>query len=141
MMTHPGSALPLAEGQVLGQLSFAAAWQTVFALSGDSTIPSYLEYTLKMSTQDIFTTVLCIIWIGFAANALSTWAQIVGQQRVGASKAAIFYASQPVWAAGLSIASGLDSLSNNEIAGGAFIIAGSLLLAVVDHYSSQEKKT
>lgn len=112
----------------------------VLALSGDSTVPSYFSHALSMSASDMLVTVLGIIWIGFFTNAGSTWAQIVGQQRVGASKAAIFYASQPVWAAGLSIATGLDSLTVNEVIGGALIISGSLLLAAVDHNESKKKQ-
>lgn len=141
LTSRAGAALPLAEGQIQGQLAFAAAWEMILALSGDSTVPAYFQHALDTPVQNIVLTVLGILWIGVATNAGSTWAQIVGQQRVGASKAAIFYASQPIWAAGLSVAAGLDTLSRNEIIGGALIIAGGLLLAAVDHNKAQPKES
>lgn len=132
------SALPLAESQIFSQLGYATAWSSIFALSGDLTIPNYLQHSLtSMSTQDFFVTLLGILWIGVGTNAIATWIRMLGQQRVGASRSAIFYASQPVWAAALSAASGLDSLTLNEILGGFFIFGGSLLLAAVDHYNAR----
>lgn len=69
-------------------------------------------------------------------TALATWAQVVGQQRVGPSRAAIFYATQPVWAVGLACAAGLDRLTGPEVVGGGLIVAAGAVVAVMDRRGS-----
>lgn len=127
-----GAALPLAEGQIRGQLFFAALWEVILALSGDATVPAYINQLPQLNLRDFFTNLIGILWIGGATNALSTWAQVNGQQRVGAARAAIFYAIQPVWAVFLSVLSGVDTLSFYEVIGGLLIVSGSILLATAD---------
>lgn len=136
-----GANMSLVEGQVAGQLLFSFVWEVALNLFGDHSGPAYLMSIPTLSTQNITTTLLCILWIGMLTNALSTWVQITGQQRVGASRAAIFYATQPVWAVILSVLIGLDSLSTFEIIGGILIVSGSVLLAIADSGSGGNAKS
>lgn len=76
--------------------------------------------------------ILGIIWIGVATNALSTWAQVNAQQRVGAARASIFYATQPVWAVVTAVLAGVDTLSLFEIIGGLLIVSASIVVAIAD---------
>lgn len=128
-----GSSFTLVEGQVKGQFAFSMLWEVGLTLGGDFSGIDYLKSIPSLGGDNLTTTLLCIIWIGMATNAFATWAQISGQQRVGASRAAIFYATQPVWAVVLSVMIGLDTLSTFEVIGGMLIVSGSVLLALADN--------
>lgn len=116
-----------------GQFAFSMLWEVGLTLGGDFSGVDYLKSIPTLGGDNLTTTLLCIIWIGMATNAFATWAQISGQQRVGASRAAIFYATQPVWAVVLSVMIGLDTLSTFEVIGGMLIVSGSVLLALADN--------
>lgn len=127
-----GAALPLVKGTIQVQLALAAACQLAVMLTGDASLSAYLEHAHSLSFADLLAAGVSIAWIGACTSGAATWAQVVGQARVGASRAAIFYATQPVWAAGLAVASGMDSLTSSEVVGGLLIVSGSMLLAITD---------
>lgn len=62
------------------------------------------------------------LWNGAAVTAFPMWAQAVGQQRVGASEAALIYATQPVWAVAFAAALLHEKPLGRELAGGALLL-------------------
>lgn len=72
---------------------------------------------------------LCVvIWSGLAVNAVAPFLQVGGQQAVGPSRAQTLYASQPLWAAGISYAFLGETVGTMGLVGGAAFL-GALFLA------------
>jgi len=64
------------------------------------------------------------LWSGFAINAVAPFLQVGGQQSVGASRAQVLYASQPLWASILSFAFLGETMGNQGLMGASlFLIA------------------
>lgn len=125
--------MSVVDGMIRAQVVCSLAFEMSVLLSGDPASTAFLRHMPHLSMHDTITSLICILWIGGATSALAMWAQVVGQARVGASRAAVFYASQPVWAVGLTVASGLDKLSQSEVIGGALIVLGGFLVALGDN--------
>lgn len=124
--------------KIITQVVWSAFAVALVMARGDTEVGSYVANFLEMPTAEMLSAVWWSFWIGAATTALATWAQVVGQERVGPSRAAIFYASQPLFAAGLACAFGIDKLTPQEILGGGLIVVAGVLLAVGD--SSDKRK-
>jgi drug/metabolite transporter (DMT)-like permease len=77
-------------------------------------------------------TVLCTV---LAYHWMTTY-----QPRIPASRAALIYLLEPLWAAGFSIAWGFDSLTGRLILGGGLIIGGNLLVELPLWYRTLLKR-
>jgi drug/metabolite transporter (DMT)-like permease len=78
----------------------------------------------QVSLSDLQLISAVVIWSGLAVNCLAPYLQVSGQQAIGPARAQILYASQPLWAAGMSYFF-LGELVGTEglIGGSAFLIA------------------
>lgn len=98
--------LPLIRTKIAVQaiLSFA-----ILAFSSEGGLTAAKEYIdgllLQSSTtgnDDVMLIGAAALWSGIAINAVAPFLQVGGQQTVGASRAQVLYASQPLWASMLS---------------------------------------
>eukprot|EP00316_Scyphosphaera_apsteinii_P020324 CAMPEP_0119319876 /NCGR_PEP_ID=MMETSP1333-20130426/50706_1 /TAXON_ID=418940 /ORGANISM="Scyphosphaera apsteinii, Strain RCC1455" /LENGTH=359 /DNA_ID=CAMNT_0007326411 /DNA_START=246 /DNA_END=1326 /DNA_ORIENTATION=- len=69
------------------------------------------------------------LWCGIAVNAVAPFLQVGGQQAVGPARAQVLYASQPLWAALLSLALLDETVGPEGLAGGALFLAAVFLAA------------
>lgn len=106
-------------------------------INGDDGVVQYVSAFGSMSQSERIAAVAWSMWIGVGTTALATWAQVVGQERVGGSKAAVVYASQPVWAVALACGLGLESLTPMELLGGGVIVGAGMLAAIGEMGSKQ----
>jgi drug/metabolite transporter (DMT)-like permease len=92
----------------------------LFALGRDET----QTFISQVSFSDLQLIGAVVIWSGLAVNCLAPYLQVSGQQAVGPARAQIVYASQPLWAAGMSYFF-LGELVGTEglIGGSAFLVA------------------
>lgn len=132
LSTKSVGATVLVETKTVTQVVWSAFAVALVMWKGDTDVGSYASNFLSMPSGDIISAVWWSFWIGAGTSALSTWAQVVGQERVGPSRAAVCYASQPLFAAGLACAFGIDRLTPQEVVGGALIVAAGALLAIGD---------
>lgn len=132
--------LTLVRQKGIAQVMLSVATLLGLYFLGDHSSWQYLTTLPSFSQNHVISSVACIVWIGAATTALATWAQVVGQQRVGPSRAAIFYATQPVWAVVIATSLGMDKLSVGELVGGGFIVAAGLTLAVAEKAGNLTKK-
>lgn len=95
------------------------------ASTGDSAV---VEWT----TATILVNVFVVAWTGLASSALSGWVQTKGQQAVPASDAVVIFATQPLWASALAALILGESFGPKGFAGGAMIIAATLLASQTD---------
>lgn len=86
----------------------------------------------QFSAHDLALTGVGLFWLGAATTVLATWAQVTGQRRVGASRAAVSYALQPLWAVLTAVGLGVDGAGGWELFGGALIMSAGLILAILD---------
>lgn len=125
-------ATVLVQVKTLTQVVWSAFSVALVMAQGNTEVASYALNFLSMPMGDMVSAVWWSFWIGALTSALSTWAQVVGQERVGPSRAAVCYASQPLFAAGLACAVGIDRLTPQEVVGGGLIVAAGALLAIGD---------
>lgn len=126
--------LPLIRTKICVQavLSF-----TLLAVLGDGGLEgasNYLSGLLLteggvLSNKDVLLIGAAALWSGFAINAVAPFLQVGGQQTVGASRAQVVYASQPLWAAGLSFVLLHETLGQNGIIGGTLFLVAIFLSA------------
>lgn len=114
----------------LAQMLLSILTLLAVTLSGDRSAATYITSFLHMTPYHAFTTVAAIIWIGACTTALATVAQVIGQARIGPSRAAVFYSTQPVWAVLLSVLAQVDTVTPQELAGGSLIVLAGVGLAV-----------
>ena len=124
--------LTLVRQKGITQLMLSMATLLGLYFLGDHSSWQYLTTLPSFSQNHFVSSIACIFWIGSATTALATWAQVVGQKRIGPSRAAIFYATQPVWAVAIATSLGMDQLSVGELIGGGFIVAAGLTLALAE---------
>lgn len=118
------SAVNLVRDKTMIQLVFSIA--CMVWTFGSSDVQRFVAAVPTMSLRTLSEVSLLIVWLGSATSALATWAQVAGQKRVGPSRAAVVYASQPVWATSLAVASGIDHPTQNEIVGGFLIVLAAI---------------
>lgn len=70
-----------------------------------------------------------VLWSGFVINAIVPFLQVGGQQAVGATRAQVVYASQPLWAALISLILLGETLGREGLYGGIFFLAAIFLAA------------
>lgn len=124
--------LVLVESKVLMQALLSFIVVVFLMQTGDTKVWDYATNFFSMPMGTIMKSIWWCFWIGAATTSLATWGQVVGQERVGPSRAAVFYASQPIFAASIATAVGFDHLTPEEVLGGALIVAAGALLAIVD---------
>jgi drug/metabolite transporter (DMT)-like permease len=73
------------------------------------------------------------LWSGLAINAIAPFLQVSGQQAVGASRAQVVYASQPLWASILSFILLHETLGQNGMIGGALFLTAIFLSASAEN--------
>lgn len=79
-----------------------------------------------------------VVWTGLMSSAASGWAQTRGQQGVPPSEAVVIFASQPLWASALAACVLGESFGPKGFAGGALIVAATLIAAKPDKPSAEE---
>ena len=79
-----------------------------------------------------------ILWSGIAVNAVAPFLQVGGQQAVGPTRCQTIYASQPLWAAGMSYAFLGETVGVQGMAGGLAFLAALFLAATSPSSSSEE---
>lgn len=136
LSTVSPSPVLLVQCKAVCQMILSAVSIAFVVASGDNSIASYLSDALSFPPTELINVIWWMFWIGAGTTALATWAQVVGQERVGPSRAAVIYASQPVWAVGLAFALGMDRLTVNECIGGSLIVAAGAIVALSGDKSS-----
>jgi drug/metabolite transporter (DMT)-like permease len=81
------------------------------------------------SSTDCFLIGSAVLWSGLIINAIVPFLQVSGQQTVGASRAQVVYASQPLWASILSFTLLGETLGENGLKGGFLFLAAIFLAA------------
>jgi drug/metabolite transporter (DMT)-like permease len=84
-----------------------------------------------------------ILWSGIAVNAVAPFLQVGGQQAVGPTRCQTIYASQPLWAAGMSYAFLGETVGVQGMAGGLAFLAALFLAATSSssEVSTDDSKT
>lgn len=72
------------------------------------------------------------LWSGLAVNAVAPFLQVSGQQAVGASRAQVVYASQPLWASLLSWIMLKETLGQDGMIGGSLFLVAIALAATAE---------
>lgn len=91
------------------------------------------EFSTHLSGKGIAVFAAISAWVGSFAASAATCMQVVGQRRVGANRAAVFYASQPVWTVIIALALRIDSITAREIIGGGMIVSAGILLSLTSN--------
>lgn len=145
LLLHPGSLLELNRGDLL---TFACA----FAFAGH--ILALGRYALRVPSRDLaalqilavaaFATPVAVasepialdyparawgavVFLGLVCSAFAFGAQTWAQRRTSPSRTALILALEPVFAAGASVALGMERLGPAEWLGGALVVAGVVL--------------
>lgn len=79
------------------------------------------------NTNDLLLVGSAALWSGIAINAVAPFLQVGGQQAVGATRAQVVYASQPLWASLLSLCFLGETLSKDGLIGGALFLSAMFL--------------
>ena len=93
-----------------------------------SSVASQLD-DFVASDLGIWPVALAAIWSGVFVNAFASVLQVSGQQAVGPARAQVVYASQPLWAAILSLVFLGETVGVEGCVGGALFIAACFLAA------------
>lgn len=99
---------------------------TILAMAGTGENVGAQQYIqdLLSSPTDALLIGSAALWSGLAINAIAPFLQVGGQQSVGASRAQVLYASQPLWAALLSFLLLGETMGNMGYMGASlFLIA------------------
>jgi len=120
---------------------------TLFAFANGTTTTNYsfsrelFEYVQAAWKDPVGTrqgfVLLCVLWNGAMATALTTWAQTFGQKAVSSTSANLFYSSQPIWAALFSYLFLGDRLSDSSLVGVSFLTTA-ILLAIYNNNTNSE---
>lgn len=95
---------------------------------GSQEASSYLSYALA-SPDELGLVALVTLWCGVAVNAVAPFLQVGGQQAVGPARAQVLYASQPLWAALLSLVLLHETVGPEGLAGGTLFLCAVFLAA------------
>ena len=87
---------------------------------------------ISQNYSDIWLIGSVALWSGIAINAVAPFLQVGGQQAVGATRAQVVYASQPLWAALLSLCLLGETLGKEGLIGGALFLSAMLLAATAE---------
>jgi drug/metabolite transporter (DMT)-like permease len=115
--------LPLIRTKIATQAVLSCAILAFASEGGIMAAKEYLE-GLSNSPTDALLIGSAAVWSGLAINAVAPFLQVGGQQMVGASRAQVLYASQPLWASILSFALLGETMGNQGMMGASlFLIA------------------
>ena len=99
------------------------------AASYQAVAPQLSDF-LANAPSDAPRDVLCAaLWSGLIVNAFASILQVSGQQAVGPARAQVVYASQPLWAALLSLVFLGETVGVQGVLGGALFVAACFLAA------------
>ena len=115
----------------------------LLAVCGSQQTTEYVTNHMH-SLQDLDTMIpvmLCILWSGLAVNAVAPFLQVEGQQIVGPTRCQTIYASQPLWAAGMSFAFLGETVGVQGLTGGMAFLAALFLAATAPSSSESVFKT
>jgi len=84
------------------------------------------------SSDDLRLVTYVTLWSGFVVNAVAPYLQVGGQQAVGPARAQIVYASQPLWAALMSLVFLGETVGVQGVAGGVTFLGAMFLAATAD---------
>lgn len=91
---------------------------------GLNEIGAYVQELITSSSGDLLLVGSAMCWSGLIINAIVPFLQVSGQQMVGASRAQVVYASQPLWASILSFILLGETLGEDGMKGGfLFLVA------------------
>lgn len=95
---------------------------------------NYLSTMLSSSgnASDLLLVGSAALWSGVAINAIAPFLQVGGQQAVGATRAQVVYASQPLWAAMLSFVLLGECLDTTGLIGGTLFLVAVFLAATAE---------
>ena len=117
--------LPLITTKIFVQ---AALSLLLLAVLGSAEAGTYLS-TAFSSPDGSPLVLLVTLWCGLVVNAIAPYLQVGGQQAVGPARAQVLYASQPLWAALLSLVFLHETVGPEGLAGGALFLAAVFLAA------------
>jgi drug/metabolite transporter (DMT)-like permease len=120
---------------IVNKVSTQAALSVLLLLAcGFTESRDYLVHMMTSTTtsgglfnmnNDALLVTAAALWSGLAINAVCPFLQVGAQQAVGATRAQVVYASQPLWAAILSY------LFLNEVVGPEGLVGGALFLGAM----------
>eukprot|EP00551_Chaetoceros_affinis_P009970 CAMPEP_0203668148 /NCGR_PEP_ID=MMETSP0090-20130426/4841_1 /ASSEMBLY_ACC=CAM_ASM_001088 /TAXON_ID=426623 /ORGANISM="Chaetoceros affinis, Strain CCMP159" /LENGTH=396 /DNA_ID=CAMNT_0050532505 /DNA_START=592 /DNA_END=1781 /DNA_ORIENTATION=- len=84
------------------------------------------------NNNDLFLVGSAVLWSGLIINALVPFLQVSGQQTIGASRAQVVYASQPLWASIMSFFLLGETLGESGLVGGFLFLSAIFLAASAD---------
>jgi drug/metabolite transporter (DMT)-like permease len=98
---------------------------------GFNEVTTYVQQLMAStsSSNDLLLVGSAIAWSGLIINALVPFLQVSGQQTIGASRAQVVYASQPLWASMLSFVFLGEALGENGLIGGFLFLVAIFLAA------------
>ncbi|KAI0562266.1 EamA-like transporter [Gracilaria domingensis] len=136
------AANPLVATKIAVQALLSIGW-ALFAEVGSNIVhaPSDSpEHVVSWTFNAIAINALVVGWTGLVSSALSGWAQTKGQQGVPASEAVVIFATQPLWASALAAVLLGESFGPRGLAGGALIIAATLIASRKQQEKSSDEK-
>jgi drug/metabolite transporter (DMT)-like permease len=129
------SVLALVEAKSVVQAVLASA---AVALSAQTTFNPNVAWAslVAASLTTKIAAVAYALWIGAFTTAVANAAQIEGQRRVGPSRAAIVYSSQPAFAVALAMCLLHDRFGPTELVGGSIVVMAGMSLTLPGKDSS-----
>ena len=115
--------LELIKNKIFVQASLSIALLSAFAWQETSTFFSAVTSDPSAATSDLWLVGSAALWSGIAINAVAPFLQVGGQQAVGATRAQVIYASQPLWAALLSLCLLGETLDERGLIGGTLFLS------------------
>ena len=101
----------------------------LLALGG---LGSAMDFVSTASTHDLMLVGGVALWSGLAVNLVAPYLQVGGQQAVGPARAQIVYASQPLWAAMMSMVVLGETVGDQGMLGGAAFLGAMLVAATAE---------
>jgi len=118
--------LQLAQAKAASQVLFNIVTLSGLAIGGGLSLSGWAGL---LEPKELLVLGLVSMWNGLVPSAFTTWAQSYGQSAVSPTAANLFYSTQPIWTAAISLAVLKEAINVNEVAGGACILAATLLAA------------
>lgn len=106
--------------------SFMTIVAALFASTRPGDAQSFLVTLPQFTLRELLTGIFGIIAIGVGTTAVATWAQAMGQDRVGPGRAAVVFSLQPVCAMLIAFFAGVEVPTTREILGGTLITAAAI---------------
>lgn len=115
--------LELIKNKILVQASLSIALLTACAWQETSSYFSAVTSDTLATTSDLWLVGSAALWSGIVINAVAPFLQVGGQQAVGATRAQVIYASQPLWAALISLCLLGETLDQRGFIGGTLFLS------------------